>query len=180
MRKSDRTNSKSDDESLEISKSQRKRDAHELLDLAKKLIAMPASRLARMPMDTDLREEVNFARSIRSNGARKRQLMTVGKMIRNIDAEPLIDAVYNVDNKNRQQSARHHHVEAWRDRLIEDSGNALTEILEYADTANMQALRQLVRNAKKELQLNKPPASARKLFKLLREMNEQESLPPII
>ena len=78
------------DESLEVSKSQRKRDANVLLDLAKQLIAMPATRLKRLPMDQDLRDEVDFARSIRSHGARKRQLMTVGKMLRKRDTEALL------------------------------------------------------------------------------------------
>jgi ribosome-associated protein len=168
-----------DDDSLEVSKSQRKRDAHELLDLAKQLISMPETRLKRLPLDQDLRDEVGFARSIRSHGARKRQLMTVGKMLRKRDTEALLDAVNNIDEKNRQMIARHHHAEAWRDRLIAGSDRELSELLEQNQGANVQMLRQLIRNAKKEAQLNKPPAAARKLFKVLSEMNEQEALPPI-
>jgi len=167
------------DEPLEVSKSQRKRDANVLLDLAKELISMPETRLKRLPMDQDLRDEVDFARKIRSHGARKRQLMTVGKMLRKRDTEALLDEVNNIDQKNRQQTARHHHVEAWRDKLITGSDRELSELLEQNQGANVQILRQLIRNAKKEAQLNKPPAAARKLFKVLREMNEQEVLPPL-
>ena len=65
-----------ENDTLEISKSQRKRDAHELLDLGKKLISMPESRLKRMPLDDDLRREVEFARRIRSNGARNELAVT--------------------------------------------------------------------------------------------------------
>ena len=86
-----------ENDSLEISKSQLKREANELLDLAKTLIAMPEARLKRMPLDEDLREEVEFARSIRAHGARKRQLMTVGKMLRKRDNEELLDAVNGID-----------------------------------------------------------------------------------
>lgn len=167
------------DESLEVSKSQRKRDANVLLDLAKQLISMPETRLKRLPMDQDLRDEVDFARSIRPHGARKRQLMTVGKMLRKRDTEALLDEVINFDEKNRQQTARQHHVEAWRDKLIAGGDQELSELLEKNQGANVQILRQLIRNAKKEAQLNKPPASARKLFKVLREMNEGEALPPL-
>src|SRR6056300_391711 len=88
---------------LEISKSQRKREAHELLELAKKLISMPEAILNSLPMDQDLRDAVDFARSIRAHGARKRQLMTVGKMLRKRDSGPLTDAVNNIDQKNRQE-----------------------------------------------------------------------------
>ena len=166
-------------ETLEISKSQRKREAHELLDLAKKLISMPDARLKALPLDDDLREEVDFARNIRAHGARKRQLMTIGKMLRQRDNDELLDAVNNVDQKNRQIHARFHHIEAWRDRLIEGSDQDLTELLEQTPDINVQTLRQLIRNAKKEVKLGKSPAAARKLFKLLRETDEQNRLPPL-
>lgn len=171
--------SSTENETPEISKSQRKREAHELLDLAKKLIAMPETRLKRMPLDDDLQEAVEFARSIRAHGARKRQLMTVGKMLRNRDMDQLIDAVNDVDRKNRQVNARFHHIEAWRDRLIEGNDEELTELLEQTPDINVQTLRQLIRNAKKESKLGKPPTASRKLFKLLRESDDRQLLPPL-
>lgn len=171
--------SNTENDTLEVSKSQRKREANELLELAKNLISMPESRLKGLPLDTELREEVDFARSIRAHGARKRQLMTVGKMLRRRDNEVLLDAVNNVDQKNRQMSARFHHIEAWRDRLIEGSDQVLSELLEQSPAINVQTLRQLIRNAQKELKLGKPPAAARKLFKLLRETDVENPLPPL-
>jgi len=171
--------STTENNTLEISKSQRKRDAHELLDLGKQLISMPESRLKRMPLDDDLRREVDFARRIRSNGARKRQMMTVGKMLRLRDNEELIDAVNNIDQKNRKENVRFHHIEAWRDRLIEGNNEALSELIEQCPAINAQTLRQLIRNANKEIKLGKPPSAARKLFKLLRETDVQTPLPPL-
>lgn len=172
--------SSNETETLEISKSQRKRDAHELLDLAKQLISMPDARLKGLPLDSDLREAVDFGRSIRARGARKRQLMTIGKMLRQRDTDELVDAVNNVNQKNRQVSARFHHIEAWRNKLIEGSDQDLAELLEQTPDINVQTLRQLIRNAKKEAQLEKPPAAARKLFKLLRETDENGRLPPLV
>ena len=166
-------------ETIEISKSQRKREAQALVDLAKDMISMTENRFKKLPLDEELRAEIEFARSIKSHGARKRQLMTVGKMLRRRDNEELLDAVNNIDQKNRQANAKFHHVEAWRDRLIEGSDQVLSELLEQVPGANVQILRQLIRNAKKEISLEKPPASARKLFKLLREMDVEQSLPPL-
>jgi len=168
-----------ENETLEISKSQRKRDANELLGLAKLLISMPETRLDKLPLDQDLRHEIDFARGITAHGARKRQLMTVGKMLRKRDNEALLDAVHNADQKIRQENARFHKVEAWRDRLIAGTDEELSELLEQTPTANAQIQRQLIRNAKKESTLNKPPASSRKLFKLLREMDSDSPLPPL-
>ena len=168
-----------ENDTIEISKSQRKREANELLDLAKHLIAMQESSFKQLPLDQDLRDAVEFARNIKSHGARKRQLMTVGKMLRRRDNEELLDAVNNFDQKNRQANARFHLVEAWRDRLVEGNNQVLTELLETTPNANVQTLRQLIRNAKKEATLGKPPSSARKLFKLLREMDTQSPLPTL-
>lgn len=171
--------SSTENDTLEISKSQRKRDAHELLDLAKKLISMPEARLKRMPLDDDLRREIEFARNIRAHGARKRQLMTVGKILRKRDTEQLADAVNDIDQKNRRVNARFHQIEAWRDRLIEGTDENLSQLLEQSPDINVQTLRQLIRNAKKEAQLGKPPSASRKLFKLLRETDEQNPLPAL-
>ncbi len=168
----------SENETIEISKSQRKREAHELLDLAKKLISMPDATLGKMPLDDDLRAEIDFARSIRAHGARKRQLMTVGKMLRKRDNEALVEAVNNLDHGNRKASARFHLVESWRDRLLEGGDEELPKLLEKCPAINVQTLRQLIRNARKEAEHGKPPAAARKLFKLLRHIDEQEPLPP--
>ncbi len=180
MNKSENIEPASGNDSPEVSKSQRKREAHVLLELAKKLISWPEHRFKRLPMDKDLHSEVDFARHIRSHGARKRQLMTVAKMLRNRDAGPLLEAVNNIDEKNRQATAHHHHVEAWRDRLIEGSDQALVELLEQIPASNAQTIRQLIRNAGKEATLGKPPAAARKLFKLLCKTDEQSPLPPLL
>jgi ribosome-associated protein len=171
--------STTENEVLEISKSQRKRDAQELVSLAKEIIAMPENRFKKLPLDEELRTALEFARSIKSHGARKRQLMTVGKMLRQRDNVDLLDAVNNIDQKNRQSIARFHLIEAWRDRLIEGNDQVLSELLGQVNGANVQTLRQLIRNAKKEATLGKPPSSSRKLFKLLRELDNENPLPPL-
>lgn len=168
-----------ENDTQEVSKSQLKREANEILALAKKLLAMPEPTLNGLPLDTGLRQEVEFARSIRAHGARKRQLMTVAKILRKQDNEQLLDAINNLDQKNRQMSARFHHIEAWRDRLLEGDDQDLSELLDKSPGINVQTLRQLIRNAKKEARLGKPPAAARKLFKFLREADADNPLPPV-
>ena len=166
-----------ENDTIEISKSQRKREAQALLDLAKDLVSMPEARLKSLPVDEELRDAIDFTRGIKSHGARKRQLMTVGKMLRLRDNQALLDAVANFDQKARQDNARFHQIETWRDRLLAGDDQVLSGLLEEVADANAQVLRQLIRNARREAKLNKPPASARKLFKLLREMDGQNPLP---
>jgi ribosome-associated protein len=62
-----------------------------------------------------------------------------------------------------------HRLENWRQRLIEDDA-ALAEFLALHPTFDVQHLRTLIRNARKEAQLNRPPKSSRELFRLLRDV----------
>jgi ribosome-associated protein len=161
------------------SKSQRRRDALELKALASELIKLAPARLGRVPLEDDVREAIHDAREIRSNVARKRQLQYVAKLLRRTEPEAIFLALEEFEGEARQLTGRQHRSEAWRDYLLEKGDAAIGELLNLRSNVDTQALRQLVRNAKKENEQGKPPASARSLFRTLRDMDEQEQLPPI-
>jgi len=161
-----------------VSKSQRRRDALELKSLARDLIAMNASRLARIPLDDSLRAAIDEARRIHSHVARKRQLQFVAKLLRRSDPEPITAALAAMQQDALQIAARQHRVEAWRDHLIETGDVGVGELVEARHSADVQAIRQHIRQARSEASRNKPPAAARALFRLLREMDEAAPLPP--
>jgi ribosome-associated protein len=160
------------------SKSQLKRDARVLFELGRDLVAMTPRQLDALPIEPDLREAIDFARNIKSNVARKRQVQFVAKMMRRRDVEQIQEALVAIEMEARQLTVRHHRVEAWRDLLLSEGDDALGTLLAGRDSSHAQTLRNLVRNAQKESSLGKPPASARKLFKLLREMDAEQALPP--
>jgi ribosome-associated protein len=164
---------------LEPSKSQRRRDALELRSLAARLIGLKASALARIPMDESVRAAVQEAQAIRSNVARKRQMQYVAKLLRRNDPAPIIVALEARDNEARELNSRHHRTEAWRDYLLESGDPALGALLAERRDADAQSIRQLTRNALKESSQGRAPASARRLFRLLRELDEERALPPI-
>ena len=68
-------------------------------------------------------------------------------------------------------------MENWRDFLLESGDAALGKLLQQRHEADGQAIRQLIRNAQRESSKDKPPASARALFRLLRNMDENKPLP---
>jgi len=162
-----------------VSKSQLRRDALEVKSLAARLIALSPSALAALPLDEPVRTAIAEARRIRSNVARKRQLQFVAKLLRREDPEPIADALAALDDGARQLSARQHRCEAWRDRLLESGDQALGELLRLRPDVDAPALRQFMRRAAQEVERARPPAAARSLFRLLREMDEQEALPPL-
>ncbi len=151
-----------------ISKSQLKRDAHALLDLGKKLVQLDKASLAKIPLPDNLLEAINSAKKIRQHGALKRQLQFIGKLMRKIDPEPIQTAYDAATNHYRTDTRQLHMLENWRDRLLAEGDSALGELLNQFPDADRQHLRQLMRSAKKERELNKPPRAARELFQYLK------------
>jgi ribosome-associated protein len=160
------------------SKSQRKREARALFDLGRSLVGLDSTTLQRLPLEARLREAVDQARGIRAHVAHKRQLQYIARLLRSIDAEPIHAAIEALRSEARRQAATHHRIEAWRDRLLAEGDAALPELLAVCGHGEAQTLRQLVRNARREAELDKPPTAARKLFRLLRDIQAQQPLPP--
>ncbi len=152
------------------SKSQLKRDAHDLFDLGAALTALPAHQLAAVPLADELRDAVDAARAITAHGARKRQLKYIGKLLRHEDPAPIRAALDAFAGRHALGVAHHHLCERWRDRLIAEGDDALGALLREYPAADRQHLRQLVRHAQAEAAGDKPPRSSRELFRHLREL----------
>lgn len=151
------------------SKSQLKREMHELQALGERFIAMKPEERARFPLSDDLLRAIDETDRIRAREARRRHMQYVGKLMRKEDLEA-IQAVF--DDIEKAQVQRDHaflRLETWRDRLIEEGDDAVEPFLEDYPQADRQALRQLIRNARKEREQNKPPTNAKRLYKLLRD-----------
>lgn len=161
------------------SKSQRRRDALEVKSLASRLIDLSPALLAKVPLDETQRAAIGEARRIRSNVARKRQLQFVAKLLRRGDPDPIRQALEAFGADARQLAGRQHRAEAWRDQLVGIGDPAISELLRQRHDADAQSLRQLMRKARQEAEAGRPPGAARALFRLLREMDEAEPLPPI-
>ena len=154
------------------SRSQERRDALAVLELAKQLIELTDAQLAQVPLDEDLRAEVHNTRRITQKIARKRQTQFLAKQLRKREDEELstIRAALQQDREvTRRDTAELHRIEAWRDRLIDEGDEALSQLLQQFPQADRQHLRGLARQAKVERLANKPPHSYRELFRALRE-----------
>ena len=161
------------------SKSQLKRDVQALKSLTTDLLRLNASQLESIPLDNDVVLAIEEAQKFRSHGARRRQLQYVSKLIRRNDATSILEAVAAFQAGTKGLTAGHHRSEKWRESLLLDGDRALTELLRQHPAADAQSIRQLVRNAQLEKNAGKPPASARKLFRVLRAMDTEQDLPPV-
>jgi ribosome-associated protein len=152
------------------SKSELKRQSRDLQDLGQALVDLPAAEFDALPVPEDLREAIVAARRITSHGARVRQRLYIGKLLRNIDPEPIREALANRAEVDRQRVRREHAIEAWRDRLLADEPAAWTELAARIGADNLPQLRSLVRQARAERDAARAPSAARQLFRRLREL----------
>ena len=151
-----------------VSKTKRKQEMTELQSLGAKLVDLPESQIAELPMEEKLREAVLEAKRITIHEAKRRQMQYVGKLMRQIDPAPLRERLEAITGHSAQAAAQHRRLEAWRERLLADDA-ALTAFAAEHPDADLQALRTLIRNARKEQKEAKPPRSFRELFRLIKE-----------
>jgi len=151
-----------------VSKTKRKQEMTALQSLGAKLVDLPESQLAEMPMDDGLREAVLEAKRIKSHEAKRRQMQYIGRLMRDVDPAPLRERLEAITGHSAQAAALHRRLEAWRARLLADD-EALTAFAAEHPDADLQALRTLIRNARKEQKEAKPPRAFRELFRLIKE-----------
>ena|SRR3989338_1289096 len=156
------------DHAEEISKTRRKQLMHDLQGIGEALVELPKDKLQQLDLSENLRDAVLEARRITAHGGRRRQLQYIGKLMRSIDVAPIQAKLDQWNGQHAEQTALMHRLENWRQRLIDDDA-ALSEFLALHPGFDMQHLRTLIRNSRKEQQLGKPPKSSRELFRTLRE-----------
>ncbi len=161
-----------DDELSAPSRSQKKREMVELQKLAEKLMTLGPELVKKCGLPDYFIEEVLDAMSIKAHEAKRRKVQYIGKLIRDIDTQPLVNFLKDIETGNRADNMKFHALELWRTRLIDGDFSALDEIMEQHPQADRQRISQLARNARKEKDKSKPPKSARALFKTLRELTE--------
>ena len=150
---------------------------HELQALGAALVDLPEAAVAAIAMPEKLAAAVREARRITSHEGRRRQLQYVGKLMRDVDSEPIRRALDERAGQSAQARAQQLTLERWRTRLIEDEG-ALTAFAEAHPGADLQALRALIRNARKEIAESKPPRAQRELFRMIRELEARANAAP--
>lgn len=158
----------------EKSKSQVKREMIALQELGLRLTQLSNHQLDAVNLDEALLRAIREFQRLKRNEAKRRQLQYIGKVMRGVDAQPIIHALNLLESGQKENVQHFHNIERWRDRLLEDAQNT-TEFLEKFPQANPQHLRQLLRNAVKEKTSDKNTGHGRKLFRYLKEIIDNDA-----
>ena len=160
-----------------VSKTKRKAAVDELQDIGETLVELSKDKLTKLDLPETLLDAVLEAKRITANGATRRQMQYIGRLMREVDTAPIVDQLQRWEGKHTAENAHFHQLERWRTRLLEDE-NALSEFMQLHPHVDGQQIRALIRNARREHAANRPPKNSRELFKLLRDTVESEAAEP--
>lgn len=147
-----------------------KKEIATLFDLGEEMSKLSQAQLNSFELPENIRKAVTEVSGMPHKGARKRLLKYIAAQLHKIEVEPILEALARIQSKSAHAVREHHMAERWRDRLINEGNDALTEFLDEQPDADGQQLRQLVRNAQKESETLKPPKSSRMLYRYLKEL----------
>lgn len=150
------------------SKSQKKREADALQKIGVELIGLSADKLDTLPMQPNLRQAIDDAKSLKSHGAIRRQAQLIGKLMRSGSCEELLTSYQQLLAEASSKTAEFHEVEVWRARLMDEGNDALTDFIASYQPAEIQQLRQLIKKAIDERKKAQHTGASKALFRFLR------------
>jgi len=158
------------------SKSELKRQSNDLQKLGEQLVDAPRDRVKRVPMPEDVRDAILQCQTISNHEGRRRALQFVGKKMRTLDEEEVAVIQRTIDSwkgASKAETAALHALERRREKLLA-ADKALTQLLEEHPHLDVQQLRTLIRNARKEVAESKPPKAYREIFQILKDLGKKK------
>lgn len=162
-------------EDLAPSRTQVKKQMSALQKLAEDLIGLGPDLVRKAPLPEDLQGPVMESFAMKKHEARRRHFQFLGKLMRDVDPQPIRDYIEVIRSGRQAQTGAFHEVERWRDRVVDGDDDLVNELIQRFGHMDIQRFRQLVRNARKERAAGKKPKASRELFRMLRGLREQEA-----
>jgi ribosome-associated protein len=160
-----------EEEIIYVSKSEIKREVQEMHKLGTILTALSPKAREKVPLDVTLEQAMILADKLsKKKESYRRHLNYIAKQLRLADnLDDIKHAMDIIGNKNQQAAVALNKIEYVRDQIIADGDKKVNELIEEYDNLDRQKLRQLVRQAKKEVEQDKPAKGYRDLFQYLKE-----------
>lgn len=154
-----------------ISKSELKREAHRSQDMGKRLTELNARYWNELPISETLRAALTESARLKNLEAIRRHLQYIGRLMRDEDMDAIQTKIDLLDPSSEAYGRRIRQQEMWRTRLVNDE-TGLNDFIEEFPDVDRQTLRNLVRNAQKEMSSEppKPGTSYKKLFQFIKDV----------
>jgi ribosome-associated protein len=130
---------------------------------------MPRHELERLGLSEATWAAIDETPRIRDPRARGRHWKRIANLLEREDMHAVRALLDHAAAREREDVARHHRLERWRERLMAEGDGALGELLAAHPGTDRTRLRTLVRAAQRDRERGRPETQ-RKLFRLLREI----------
>lgn len=154
----------------EKSRTQVKKEVEELQKLGERLISLSKAQLLSIDIPQELIDTVLLSKSITTNKAKRRQKQYIGALMREIDIDPILKALRNLDDGLPLGNSNSSEVKDLLKKLTDGDDSSIERIVEKYPKADRQKLRQLVRNARKEKLAAKSQKATKNLQHYIREV----------
>jgi ribosome-associated protein len=154
-----------------------KRESTELQKLGEALLTLRIDLLERLELSDKFKDAIADAKRITNFEGKRRQMQYIGKLMRLLEpqvVETVRAALDEQANGSNADKLLLHQAETWRDRLVNDE-DAAAQWIKLNPGADVQQLRALIRQARKDAKPEKPGAAVRhgrayrEIFLLVRE-----------
>ncbi|WP_105200043.1 MULTISPECIES: ribosome biogenesis factor YjgA [unclassified Pseudoalteromonas] len=161
-----------EEEIIYVSKSELKRDAMEYHELGIEIANLSKKQREKLPLSPDLEAAMDLADRLKDKkDAYRRHLNYIAKTLRSTtNVEDIHQAMAIITNKNNQKDVIINHIEQTRDDLIAQGDAGLNPLLETYPQLERQRMRQLIRQAAKEVKQEKPGKAFKELFQILKDL----------
>jgi ribosome-associated protein len=163
-------------ESEEGGRKARKQRAHDVQKLGERLTKLEPRELESLDLPGELMEAVLLAQRIKAREGQRRQLQTIGRIMRGLDSAPIRAFFAERDRLREREVEGFKRIERWRQALMAGDPRAPQEILEICPGVDLDHLEELAAQARREAVENRPPRGSRSLFRYLRALFEQSDV----
>jgi ribosome-associated protein len=150
------------------SKSQKKRDSKDVQVLARKLCELPKKVFNEITLDDNIHNAIKTAQKLRPSAALNRQIQYIAKCLKQVDLDAIKETIYQLENKESLQKHQLKKIENWREKLIE-TNDSLGDFINQYHNVDRQQLRQVIRNARKEIETKKSTKAFKQLYQIVKE-----------
>lgn len=154
-----------------------KRESTELQKLGEALLTLRSDLLERLELSDKFKDAIADAKRISNFEGKRRQMQYIGKLMRLLEpqvVETVRAALDEQANGSNADKLLLHQAETWRDRLVTEE-DAAAQWINLNPGTDVQQLRALIRQARKDAKPEKPGAAVRhgrayrEIFLLVRE-----------
>ena len=155
-------------------KTQIKKDIATLFELGETMSELSPAHLDSLELPDNIHQAIMVVAGLPRSGARKRSLKYIASILHKIDLTPIQEKLARIQSRSAHAVREHHILERWRDRLISEGNEALTALVDEQPATDLQKIRQMLRNIKKETDSGGPPKSSRLLYQYLKTLFQFE------